>query len=273
MRLRKEMSGKQPANKCVMYCGPSQQSVNVVMGKSYHSFYRLHTFIQHIPPRIMLLSDIFLQLLISPGVRKDDVSIIRVFSKAIEKTDFPGPELDGDAFSHFTSSAKCEQRHRNYSLHHIIRREDARIEVMERRFRALHHGDIIPSFQDVMEYRKLLSSAEEKVLKSGVHIILCTCNEAASHRITNNIEPKFCIVDECAMATEPECMVPIRRAEHVVLIGDHQQLQPVIQSREVENMGLGTSLFERYAAKHRDRIHVLEVQYRMVSKLSITAHQ
>ena len=33
------------------------------------------------------------------------------------------------------------------------------------------------------------------------------------------------------MATEPECMVPIRRADHVVLIGDHNQLQPVLGNR------------------------------------------
>ncbi|CAI8047999.1 Helicase with zinc finger domain 2 [Geodia barretti] len=59
-------------------------------------------------------------------------------------------------------------------------------------------------------------------------------------------------------------MVPIRRAEHVVLIGDHQQLQAVIQSKDAEKMGLGKSLFERYATK-RHPIHVLETQYRMVS--------
>ena len=33
MRLRKETSDKSSHNKCVMYCGPSQQSVNVVLGK------------------------------------------------------------------------------------------------------------------------------------------------------------------------------------------------------------------------------------------------
>lgn len=34
MRLRKErMAKKADCRACVMYCGPSQQSVNVVMGK------------------------------------------------------------------------------------------------------------------------------------------------------------------------------------------------------------------------------------------------
>ena len=66
-------------------------------------------------------------------------------------------------------------------------------------------------------------------------------------------------------------MVPIRRAEHVVLIGDHQQLQPVIQCKEAEQMDLGKSLFERYANKYKEHmrnIHILKVQYRMVSQVA-----
>jgi len=29
------------------------------------------------------------------------------------------------------------------------------------------------------------------------------------------------------MATEPEAMIPIQLADHVILIGDHQQLQVI----------------------------------------------
>ena len=148
----------------------------------------------------------------------------------------------------------------------MVRGEDGRIGEMEARFKKLHRDKKIPRFEDIEKYRKLITKTEDSILRRGVNIVLCTCNEAASHRITNNIEPKYCIVDECAMATEPECMVPIRRAEHVVLIGDHRQLQPVIQSKEAEKMDLGKSLFERYAEKQK-QIHILEVQYRMVSEL------
>ena len=148
------------------------------------------------------------------------------------------------------------------STHCITKCE--KIAEMAERFETLHRHDTIPSFKDMAEYRKMISEAEEGVLTGGVNIILCTCNEAGSHRITNTLKPKYCIIDECAMATEPECMVPICRAEHVVLIGDHQQLQAVIQCKEAERMGLGKSLFERYAKKGHE-IHVLETQYRMVS--------
>ena len=59
-------------------------------------------------------------------------------------------------------------------------------------------------------------------------LVLCTCNEANSSRVTRNIAPVQVIVDEAAMATEPESMAAIKLAsEHVTLIGDHMQLQVV----------------------------------------------
>ena len=55
--------------------------------------------------------------------------------------------------------------------------------------------------------------------------MFCTCNEACSVRVVDNIEPIQLIIDEAAMATEPEAMIPIKSASHVTLIGDHKQLQ------------------------------------------------
>ena len=74
---------------------------------------------------------------------------------------------------------------------------------------------------------------------------------------------KQCIVDECGMSTEPEVVIPITgsRARQIVLIGDHKQLQPVIQDNVAKNLGLGVSMFERLSK----RATMLEVQYRMVS--------
>ena len=55
--------------------------------------------------------------------------------------------------------------------------------------------------------------------------VFCTCNEACSVCVVDNIEPTHLIIDEAAMATEPEAMIPIQLADHVTLIGDHMQLQ------------------------------------------------
>ncbi|KAK2141880.1 hypothetical protein LSH36_1027g01027 [Paralvinella palmiformis] len=56
-------------------------------------------------------------------------------------------------------------------------------------------------------------------------------------------------------------MVPIVSAkpEQVILIGDHKQLQPIITDDGARRLGLGVSLFERYATQ----AHMLVTQYRM----------
>ena len=206
-------------------------------------------------------ADIFDRLLSSGDKDSNDLKVLRVFSGAVERKDFAGGKMNLDVFPLESTGAQCEEKYQKYSLHHIVRGNNPKILHMERKFEALHKEKKIPSSKECEEYRILVSHEEERVL-NAVDVVLCTCNEAGSRRISQTLKPVYCIVDECAMATEPECMVPIRRANNVVLIGDHQQLQPVIQYREAENMGLGTSLFERCAEKMK--IHVLKSQYRMV---------
>ena len=72
-----------------------------------------------------------------------------------------------------------------------------------------------------------------------------------------------CIVDECGMCMEPETLIPIfySEAPQVVLIGDHMQLEPIVQNRLARSLGLRTSMFERFS----DHAYMLEKQYRMVS--------
>jgi len=65
------------------------------------------------------------------------------------------------------------------------------------------------------------------------------------------------------MCKEAESLIPIvlSSAQQVVLVGDHKQLQPVIQETSARKCGLGRSLFERHV---RHAIQLQE-QYRMVS--------
>jgi len=78
------------------------------------------------------------------------------------------------------------------------------------------------------------------------------------------------IVDEAGMCPEPQCLVPIiaTKAEQVVLIGDHKQLRPIILCKQAGELGLNTSLFERYyeadSSKNVQCV-MLEEQYRMVN--------
>ena len=72
------------------------------------------------------------------------------------------------------------------------------------------------------------------------------------------------------MCMEPESLVAIvaaPKANQVVLIGDHQQLQPIINCRTAVNVGLNVSLFERCFdhCSEANASTMLKVQYRMVS--------
>ncbi|KIM62058.1 hypothetical protein SCLCIDRAFT_844291 [Scleroderma citrinum Foug A] len=69
-------------------------------------------------------------------------------------------------------------------------------------------------------------------------------------------------------AAEPECMIPlVLGCKQVVLVGDHQQLGPVIMNKKAARAGLTQSLFERLVVLGNRPIR-LQVQYRMHPCLS-----
>lgn len=206
-----------------------------------------------------------LDILISCEEVRKELNIVRVFSGSIEEKDFPGPGSNSEVFRKALTDTECGSKFAEYALHHKIRSIAPPIVEKAKRFHELHRQGKVPSAKMRRDYKLLINRAEKRVLRDNVDIVLCTCNEASSSRIKNNIKPVYCIVDECAMATEPECMVPIRLADNVVLIGDHSQLQPVLNNREAKDMGMGISLFERYVSSTRHTPHMLEMQYRMVS--------
>ena len=250
--------GAEDTHPCVMYCGPSQQSVNVVLGKYTAClpfiWFKINVY------------QIFTDILISCEDVRKDLKIVRVFSGSIEEQDFPGPGSNSEVFRKVLTDSQCGSKFADYALHHAVRKINPLILEKAERFKQLNRQGKVPSVKMRRQYKSMIKDAEKQVLqRSNVDIVLCTCNEASSSRIKNNVKPVYCIIDECAMATEPECMVPIRLADNVVLIGDHNQLQPVLNNREAKNMGMGISLFERYVSSSRQNPHMLEKQYRMVS--------
>ena len=274
IKLKIETAGKHrksddPAP-CVMYCGPSQQSVNVVLSECHVCMSKCIAFMLHLSLKFMMQLFFFhIEVLLSCEEVKKDLTMIRVFSKAIENKDYKGSNYHSSVFRKANTDGECDAECAEYALHHIIRQRVPAILKKEKMFEKLQSQGKIPSDEMRREFRELVNNAESTVLKGGVDIILCTCNEASSNRIKHSVRPEYLIVDECAMSTEPESMVPIRLASNVVLIGDHNQLQPVIQNQEAKEMGLGISLFERYAGvlKKRGKTpHLLQEQYRMVRK-------
>ena len=199
------------------------------------------------------------------------IRILRVYGQAVESRDFPGPHCNREVFQVPESEYRCPEWACKYALHHKIRSQESfELNEIEKLFREQCSEHHTPGATLYFKWKDLIKEAEKVALSENFDIVLCTCNEAASERITeymriNPRESRFmqCIIDESGMAYEPETIVPMRLCEHVILLGDHKQLQPVIEYKPAKENGLTTSLFERYAraGKH---LMMLNIQYRMV---------
>ncbi|KAI3613910.1 hypothetical protein CBS9595_004087 [Malassezia furfur] len=76
--------------------------------------------------------------------------------------------------------------------------------------------------------------------------VVCATAVAAGSRQLNAIDFPLVLVDEGSMATEPIALIALMRGcTHLAVLGDHQQLPPVLRSAEARRHGLSTSLFER----------------------------
>lgn len=114
--------------------------------------------------------------------------------------------------------------------------------------------------------QKALHKLEQQVL-STAQVVCCTCVGAGDFRL-KGMKFRLVLIDESTQATEPEVLIPITKgAKQVILVGDHQQLGPVILDKNAADAGLQQSLFERLICHGQVPIR-LEVQYRMNPALS-----
>ncbi|GCE99462.1 ATP-dependent RNA helicase [Zygosaccharomyces mellis] len=121
------------------------------------------------------------------------------------------------------------------------------------------------SVKDTKKFVKMVKNAESDILKKA-DVVCCTCVGAGDRRLGAKF--KTVLIDESTQASEPECLIPIvKGAIQVILVGDHQQLGPVILERKAGDAGLKQSLFERLISLGHVPLR-LEVQYRMNPHLS-----
>ncbi|CAK8694336.1 unnamed protein product [Clavelina lepadiformis] len=222
----------------LLYCGPSNKSVDVV------AEYLMKT---------------------------KSLKIVRVYGSMLEELDFPIPNKPKLFGVSEKPSRPPDPKLRPFALHHIIREKGKpfaeKLKKFDQKFAEAmvdpNKADRI-ELQTYQEYDKLLKEAKEAELKDK-DIVLCTCI-AAGGPLLSGLTYAQCIIDECGMCSEPECLVPLVAAAkseekylQVTLIGDHKQLQPIVICHEAKRGGLDKSLFERLS-KHALK---LTRQYRM----------
>ncbi|KAJ8416071.1 hypothetical protein AAFF_G00380930 [Aldrovandia affinis] len=128
------------------------------------------------------------------------------------------------------------------------------------------HPDIVPfTEEEQRRVRDVHTLAELEQLYSSELVVATTCM-GVKHPIFSRRHFDFCIVDEASQISQPVCLGPLFHAERFVLVGDHQQLPPLVQNKEARSLGMDESLF-KHLEHHRDAVVQLTVQYRMNSKI------
>ncbi|KAK2466665.1 hypothetical protein APHAL10511_000923 [Amanita phalloides] len=150
------------------------------------------------------------------------------------------------------------------TLHQQVANSTTHIELQKLIQLKNEQGEL--SSNDERKYKTLIRQCEREIL-GAADVICCTCVGAGDPRLTK-LKFRTVLIDEATQAAEPECMIPlVMGCKQVVLVGDHQQLGPVIMNKKAARAGLTQSLFERLVLLGNRPIR-LQVQYRMHPCLS-----
>ena len=97
--------------------------------------------------------------------------------------------------------------------------------------------------------------------------VVAATTAACGSRVMRECEFDVALVDEASQLTEPGTHAAINLADRFVLVGDHEQLPPVVRA---EN-DLRTSLFQRLIEAYPDASVMLDRQYRMSQRIQAFA--
>ena len=162
------------------------------------------------------------------------------------------------------SREDVESRVSFLSLQEQVRMNDSNVELAKLSQLKTELGEL--SSQDEKKFKQLTRAAEREIL-GNADVICCTCVGAGDPRLAR-LRFRTVLMDESTQAAEPECMIPlVMGCKQVVLVGDHQQLGPVVMNKKAAKAGLNQSLFERLVFVGCAPIR-LNVQYRMHPCLS-----
>ncbi len=108
--------------------------------------------------------------------------------------------------------------------------------------------------------------------------VVASTTSSCGSRVMREQTFDVALVDEASQLTEPATLAAINRAKLFVLVGDHHQLPPVVQSEdgasEDESVGdLSRSLFERLIDEQPGAGVMLERQYRMAQRIQAFSSQ
>ncbi|XP_067858773.1 DNA replication ATP-dependent helicase/nuclease DNA2 [Heptranchias perlo] len=119
--------------------------------------------------------------------------------------------------------------------------------------------------EDICKRNSIRTLTELEGLYNSELVVATTCM-GVKHPIFSQRRFDFCIVDEASQINQLICLGPLFAADRFVLVGDHQQLPPIVQSSGARALGMDESLFKRLE-QNFDAVVQLNVQYRMNSTI------
>ncbi|KAI8514834.1 NFX1-type zinc finger-containing protein 1 [Branchiostoma belcheri] len=126
-------------------------------------------------------------------------------------------------------------------------------------------------YETLSTEREELGLEEDLSVLQGATVIGMTTTAAARYRkILERVSPKIIVVEEAAEVLEAHIITTLTRGcEHLILIGDHQQLRPnPTVYKLAKDFNLDYSLFERMV-KNGLHPHTLSTQHRMRPEISV----
>ena len=134
---------------------------------------------------------------------------------------------------------------------------------------------------DMLPYRlEQAGDPDERVGELRDAQVVAATTASCGSRVMREQEFDVAVVDEAGQLTEPGTLAATTLSERFVLVGDHQQLPPVVQADEDElgdgetpepGARLSRSLFERLIERYPDASVLLDRQYRMAQRIQAFA--
>ncbi|XP_048877850.1 helicase with zinc finger domain 2-like isoform X2 [Brienomyrus brachyistius] len=160
----------------ILYCGPSNKSVDVV-------------------------AEYLMKF-------EKKLKVLRVYSRQIEMLEYPYPGSTIQLSRRSLRQEHSKPELRLISLHHRIRGTENPFSSQIRDFDERIRLKKQLTDDEVEEYKKLLNEARLHELQKH-KVILCTCTAASTPNITKSVSVRQILIDESAMATEPQTLVPL----------------------------------------------------------------
>ena len=136
---------------------------------------------------------------------------------------------------------------------------------------------------DILPYRlEQAGDPDERVAELRDAQVVAATTASCGSRVMREQAFDVAVVDEAGQLTEPGTLAATTLSERFVLVGDHQQLPPVVRSADDETGGgdgdtdqpgarLSRSLFERLIETYPDASVLLDRQYRMAQRIQAFA--